>query len=69
MAIFNLKNYGMKVRKKIPYESDELHSGSYWQWFADAVDEQDAQRKVLLKFTPGHEVYDVWKYSDTAQEY
>jgi hypothetical protein len=66
MAIFNMKHYGMKIRKSVPYESEEI-VGSYFQWFVDAVDEQDAKRRALLKFPPGYEAYDVWLYSDEAR--
>lgn len=64
MAISDLKHFGVKVRKHIPFESDEKWNGSYFVWHVDAPDEKDAKRKALLKFPTGYEAYEVYLYSD-----
>jgi hypothetical protein len=67
MAIFDLNNYGVKLRKHIPNDSDELRDGSYSVYYVDATDEDDAKRKAKLKFPANFEAFDVWLYSKKAR--
>lgn len=63
--MLNFKRYGVHMRVEIA--DDEMHSGSYSQYFLDAVDELDAKIRAREYYGPGWEVYKVFGPFDNLE--